>query len=61
MHAGLAVDGEAVVVGGVPGVYSAAEQAVLLHGSGIDIYIGYWNGSREDTLAYAEALLQANQ
>ena len=53
--------GEAVAVGGVPGVYSAAEQAILLHDGGVDIFIGYWNGSREDTLAYAEALLDANR
>lgn len=52
--------GESVTVGDVPGVYSETEQAILLHHGGIDIYIGCWNGSREDAIAYAAALLAAN-
>lgn len=61
LPADMQLTGEAVTVGGLEGVYRAESPAVLLHGDGVDIFIGCWNGSREDTLAYAAALIEANR
>ena len=57
----LSFQGESVAVAGLPAVYSEEEQALLLFDGNAEIYIGYWNGTREETIAYAETLLEANR
>lgn len=54
-------DAEAVTVGGMWGSYCADTRSLLLHDGAVSILIQYWNGEREDILAYAEAFAAANE
>lgn len=52
---------ETVFFGDLWGTYCEENRSLLLHDGAVSVYIRYWNGGREDVLAYAEAFIEANQ